>query len=67
MTFLSVCAFVSLLIARQHVVTSYCYYILLFYVSDCSRAGLPRGRSLNPGKVKNFLFSTSSRLRLGFT
>jgi hypothetical protein len=29
--------------------------------SDWLRAGRPRGRSSSPGRVKNFLFSTSSR------
>jgi hypothetical protein len=33
--------------------------------SDCLRAGRPRDRS--PGRVKNFLFSTSSRPALGST
>jgi hypothetical protein len=31
------------------------------------RAERPRGRSSSPGRVKNFLFSTSSRLALGPT
>jgi hypothetical protein len=31
------------------------------------RAGRPRGRSSSPGGVKNFYFSVSSRLALGFT
>jgi hypothetical protein len=35
--------------------------------SDCLRAGRPRGRSSSPGRVKNFLFSTSSRPALGPT
>jgi hypothetical protein len=35
--------------------------------SDWLRAGRPRGRSLSPGRVKNFLFSTSSRPALGST
>jgi hypothetical protein len=30
-------------------------------------AGRQRGRSSNPGRVKNFLFSTSSRSALGST
>jgi hypothetical protein len=29
--------------------------------NDWLRAGRPRGRSLSPSRVKNFLFSTSSR------
>jgi hypothetical protein len=29
--------------------------------SDCLRTGRPRGRSPSPGRVKIFLFSTSSR------
>jgi hypothetical protein len=28
---------------------------------DCLRAGRPRGRSSSPSKVKNLIFSTSSR------
>jgi hypothetical protein len=35
--------------------------------SDWLRAGRSRGRGLCPGKVKNFLFSTSSRPALGST
>jgi hypothetical protein len=35
--------------------------------SDWLRAGRPRGRSSCPGRVKNFLFSASSRLALGST
>jgi hypothetical protein len=31
------------------------------------RAGRPRGQSSSPGRVKNFLFSASSRPALGFT
>jgi hypothetical protein len=33
--------------------------------SDSLRAGRPRGRSSRPGRVKNFLFFTSSRPALG--
>jgi hypothetical protein len=33
--------------------------------SDWLRAGRPRGQSSSPGRVKNFLFSTSSRQLLG--
>jgi hypothetical protein len=32
--------------------------------SDWLRAGRPRGRSASPDRVKNFLFSTASRLAL---
>jgi hypothetical protein len=35
--------------------------------SDWLRAGRLRGRSSSPGRVKNFLFSTSSRPALGST
>jgi hypothetical protein len=35
--------------------------------SDWLRAGRPRGRSTSSGRVKNFLFSTSSRPALGST
>jgi hypothetical protein len=35
--------------------------------SDWLRAGRPRGQILSPGRDKNFLFSTSSRLALGST
>jgi hypothetical protein len=35
--------------------------------SDWLRAGRPRDRSSSPGRVKNFLFSTSSRPALGST
>jgi hypothetical protein len=35
--------------------------------SDWLRAGRLRGRSSSPGRVKNFLFSTSSRPALRFT
>jgi hypothetical protein len=35
------------------------------HYSDWVRAGRPRGRSLSPGRVKNFLFCTSSRPALG--
>jgi hypothetical protein len=35
--------------------------------SDWLRAGRPRGRRSSPGRVKNFLFSTSSRPDLGPT
>jgi hypothetical protein len=34
---------------------------------DWLQAGRPRGRSWNHGRVKNFLFSTSSRPALGST
>jgi hypothetical protein len=33
--------------------------------SDWLRAGRPRGRSSSPGRVKNFLLSTSYRMALG--
>jgi hypothetical protein len=35
--------------------------------SDWLRVGRPRGRSSNPGRVKNFLFSTQSRPALRST
>jgi hypothetical protein len=35
--------------------------------SDWLRSGRPRGRSSGPGRVKNFLFSASSRPALGLT
>jgi hypothetical protein len=35
--------------------------------NDWLRAGRPRGRSLSPSRVKNFLFSTLSRPALGPT
>jgi hypothetical protein len=35
--------------------------------SDWLRAGKPMGRSSSPGRLKNFLFSTSSRPALGST
>jgi hypothetical protein len=35
--------------------------------SDWLRAGRPRGWGSSPGRVKNFLFSTSSRPALGST
>jgi hypothetical protein len=35
--------------------------------SDWLRAGRPRSRSSSPSRVKNFLFSTSSRPALGPT
>jgi hypothetical protein len=40
-----------------------------FRSRDCDwlRAGLPRGRSLSPGRVKNILFPTSPRPALGST
>jgi hypothetical protein len=34
-------------------------------VYDRLRAGQPRGRNSSPGRVKNFLFSTSSKTVLG--
>jgi hypothetical protein len=37
------------------------------WYSDWLRVGRPRGRSSSPGRVKNFLFSTSSRPALGST
>jgi hypothetical protein len=37
------------------------------WYSDWLGAGRPRGRSSSPGKFKNFLFSTSSRLAVGPT
>jgi hypothetical protein len=37
------------------------------WYSDWLRAGRPSGRSSSPGRVKNFLFSTSSRRALGPT
>jgi hypothetical protein len=40
-------------------------YILRSRYSDWLRAGRQRGRSLSLGRVKNFLFSTSSRPFLG--
>jgi hypothetical protein len=33
--------------------------------SDWLRAGRQRGRSLSPGRVKNFLFPTASRQAVG--
>jgi hypothetical protein len=36
-------------------------------LSQDNRAGRPRGRSSSPGRVKNFLSSTSSRQALGST
>jgi hypothetical protein len=36
-------------------------------LSDWLRAGRPRGHSSSPGRVKNFLFSSSSRPTLGST
>jgi hypothetical protein len=36
-------------------------------ISDLLLVGRPRGRSSSPGRVKNFLFSTSSRPVLGPT
>jgi hypothetical protein len=41
------------------------YYVSLCRYSYWLRAGRPRGRSSSPGRVKNFLFSTSSRPALG--
>jgi hypothetical protein len=38
-----------------------------FRYSDWLRAGRPRGWSSSPGRVKNVIFSTSSRPALGFT
>jgi hypothetical protein len=35
--------------------------------SEWLRAGRPRGRSLSPGKVKNFLFPAASRPAEGLT
>jgi hypothetical protein len=35
--------------------------------SDCLRFGRPRGRSSSPGRIKYFLFSTSSKMALGPT
>jgi hypothetical protein len=44
------------------------YINLVHYMySDWLRAGRPRGRGSSHGRVKNFLFSTSSRPALGFT
>jgi hypothetical protein len=38
------------------------YFLYLFFsFADWLRAGRPRGRSSSPGRVKNFLFSMSSR------
>jgi hypothetical protein len=46
-------------------------YLLLFYSSAGIATGCgarrPRGRNSRPGRVKNFLFSTSSRPALGST
>jgi hypothetical protein len=36
-------------------------------IAQSVRAGRPRGRSSSPGRVKNFLFSKSSRPNLGST
>jgi hypothetical protein len=57
--------------------TCMCPYSVFKYVSIAffgnvfqpvgSRAGQPRGRSSSPGRVKNFLFSTSSRPAVGST
>jgi hypothetical protein len=52
----SLCNFLQILISRKR--SRY---------SDWLGAGLPRVRSYSPGKVKNFLFSTSSRSALGST
>jgi hypothetical protein len=43
------------------------WFILRRYQSHWLRAGRLRGRSSSPGRVKNFLFSTSSRPALGST
>jgi hypothetical protein len=40
---------------------------LMSQYSDWQRAGRQRGQSLSPGRVKNFLFSMSSRLVQGPT
>jgi hypothetical protein len=40
---------------------------MLSRYSDWLRAGRPRGRSSSPGRVNNFLLSTSSRPALGPT
>jgi hypothetical protein len=42
-------------------------FLLVSRYSDWLRAGRPRGESSSPGRVKNFLFSTSSRPALGST
>jgi hypothetical protein len=44
-----------------------CYFMTRSRYSDWLRAGRLRGRSSSPGRVKNFLFSTSSRPALGPT
>jgi hypothetical protein len=60
---------------RCHNSEDYNYYILLVHYtiqvrsrdSDWLPAGQRRGRSSTPGKIKKFLFSTSSRPALGST
>jgi hypothetical protein len=42
-----------------------CLNIICSRCGDWLRAGRPRGRSLCPGRVKNFLFTKSSRPGLG--
>jgi hypothetical protein len=42
-------------------------YWKVLLLSDWPRAGRPRRRSWSSGRVKNFLFSTASRLTLGST
>jgi hypothetical protein len=43
------------------------HIIIIIIISDWLRAGRPRDRSSSHGRVKNFLFSTSSRPALGST
>jgi hypothetical protein len=47
--------------------SNFVHSILRSRYSDWLRAGRPRGRNWSPGRVKNFLFSTSSRPALGPT
>jgi hypothetical protein len=49
------------------ILSSVSYKMVRRWHSDWLRAGRPGGRSSGPGRVKNFLLSTSSRPALVFT
>jgi hypothetical protein len=58
---------VSVILPAHSCITNYHSLNVRNRYSDWLRAERPRGRSSSPGRVKNLLLSTSSRLALGPT
>jgi hypothetical protein len=60
------CLFCCVLVSKTTLAQS-TFTMVVQSLYDCLLAGRPRSRSSSPGRVKNFLFSTSSRSALGST